>query len=760
MEPNQTELNSNFISAVKQGDIIKAAEALEKGADLNTVTEQGNNALYLAFNRDKIAMFDWLLEVTQQGKQININHICPNGNSLVFEVVKNPNAKDYLQSLIYAKVNTNTANGAGMTPLMYAVAHGMKDQIEILLTDPNLDVNAKTPTTKTSAFLMATAASSGSESLEIVKMLVDRGADINTVDVNGKNGLLNALFRTGEFMKPHQLENNRELCKYLINAGIDLNYQAPSGMTAFWMACQNIKEKIKVKVDGEMIERNLGREIVEMLLDKGVDTDVWHSVGMSSMSSALHSLMMILGKNEDDYKFIERVISLGADLHAPDEDGNTPATYGYLNPKGRTMTLALGGDVNSFYYASEKTGKKSVKKSSVLNNIIITGGDNNKEIIAEMIKRGAVINFKNDNDISGDEPIMCALVTGAVEIFNLMLDSGQIDVNELIPLSRQQTDRKLPLVSILGLGMMSSQLATFLERKTLLENIKKGDEINKKNGVVSNLIDAEGLEMISNELEQIKDLEKQLSERNEIMFNKLISLGADVNQLDNKGRSPIFYANNEHYANLLINSGADITFKVDSDDVCLKSIKNNTDMGLFWFNKLKEKDPNYGEDIYYQLAFTEDKGTNARNLIKTGIINFIGDEEFNNKIKENRLSEINLRSNINYKDEDGNTPLLVASANNNTFLAMLYRDIGADINIANNNGETPLMHAIATENARLVKYLIDKGANVDIVTNEGKSILDFAEELDNKEILEKVKIALGHGIVEGQLTGYKTIKPR
>lgn len=757
MELTQNELNSNFISAVKQGDITKASEALEQGADLNTVTEQGNNALYLAFNRNKLAMFDWLLEVTQKGQSINVNHISPNGNSLVLEVVKNPNAQDFLQSLIYAKADTNIPNAAGITPLMYAVAHGMKEHIEMLLTDPNLNVNAQTPTTKISAFLMATAASSGGENLEIVKMLVDRGADINAVDINGKNGLLNALFRTGEFMKKHELENNRELCKYLINSGIDLNYQAPSGMTAFWMACQNIKETIKIKVNGETIERNLGKEIVEMLLDKSVDTDVWHSVGMSGMSSALHSLMMILGKNEDDYKFIEKVVSLGADLHARDEDGNTPATYGYLNPKGRRMTLALGGDVNSFYYTKENN---KVKKSSVLNNIIITGGDNNKELVAEMINRGAIINFKNDNEISGDEPIMCALVTGAVEIFKLMLESGQIQVDELIPISRKQSDRKLPLISILGMGLMSSQLSTFLDRKNLLDGIKKGVEINKKNGVVSTLIDDEGLESISAELEQIKALEAQFAERNEIMFNKLIEMGADVNQLDNKNRTPIFYAESEHYANLLINNGADITFKVDNDDVCLKSIKNNNNMALFWYNKLKEKDPSYGDDIYYQLAFTEDQGMNARNSIKNGIMSFINDEEIDKKIKEGRLNEIDLKANIDYQDEDGNTPLLVACANNNTFLAMLYRDIGADVNIKNTNGETPLMHAIASENARLVKYLIDKGAQTDVVTNEGKSVLDFAEELGNKEILEKVKISLGHGIVEGQLTGYKTIKPR
>ena len=113
---------------------------------------------------------------------------------------------------------------------------------------------------------------------------------------------------------------------------------------------------------------------------------------------------------------------------------------------------------------------------------------------------------------------------------------------------------------------------------------------------------------------------------------------------------------------------------------------------------------------------------------------------------------------INYQDEDGNSPILVACANNLPFLVSMYVKLGADINKPNNNNEVPIMHAISTNNEKLVEFLVDKGADLNVTTHEGKSILDFALESENKYIIEKVKIGLGHEITEGSLTGVKKMK--
>lgn len=93
---------------------------------------------------------------------------------------------------------------------------------------------------------------------------------------------------------------------------------------------------------------------------------------------------------------------------------------------------------------------------------------------------------------------------------------------------------------------------------------------------------------------------------------------------------------------------------------------------------------------------------------------------------------------VNYQDEDGNSPLLVACANGNGYLVGPFLKMGANINLKNNNGETALMHALATESASLVKFLIEKGANINDSNNDGVTVWEMAQELKNKAILEEL----------------------
>ncbi len=51
---------------------------------------------------------------------------------------------------------------------------------------------------------------------------------------------------------------------------------------------------------------------------------------------------------------------------------------------------------------------------------------------------------------------------------------------------------------------------------------------------------------------------------------------------------------------------------------------------------------------------------------------------------------------------------------------------GADVNVKDNNGETPLMAASAFSNCRVIKLLIEKGADVNAKDNGGWSALIYA----------------------------------
>jgi ankyrin repeat protein len=766
---NNVELNEEFMRAVSSANIELATDLLSQGADLNTLTPKGNNALYVAAMRKKRLMFDWLLQIEQKGVKLDVNHQNANGCTLMFDAVKEDSMTYYIDQLIKYNADPNIAAYDGMIPLIKAVADGKMEEVQSLLKSPLIKVNYEIPGTKTSAFLMAVTASDGAKGLEICKLLIDNGANIDTKDANGKNALINALFRTQNFMNKVEKKSHNELCKFLVDQSIDINYTAPSGMTAFWLAC--------MKGD---------RDLIELMLDKGAKTDVWHSVGMEGVESALHHAVNNIGrpdptkkkaKNpqeeameliqnaeliERDVANIQRMIAGGAKINAPDETGNTPAIMGFVNPLARNLIIDLGGDVNAILH--QKDAKNNVVKTPAL-SIIVATGDNQKELVEQMISLGAKTTYQDNKDLKEAEPIVVAIKASAVGIVETLLTKGNVDPNLILKAGQNE----FALLSLVVAGGNNKTFSKILTQKNQIKTLLDAQEENKKNGVTSNIISDEKFEELKEEYQKLLGVEQQLSENRQEMFNLFIQHGADVNLENDKGYTPLFFCKSRDYLDTLLENGAVLTHKAKNDDnLLISAIKNDGgEMIPYILEKFKEINEPSVENMYYQLAFADAKNSVQRESIERGIFRTLSEEEVKilmtppvdpKFIGPNiPVPKLNI-ANINYVDEDGNSPLLVACANDNAFLVGLYLKCGADINLANNNGETPLMHAIATENHRMVEFLIDNGADVKAQTIEAKSVVNFAEEAENKTIIEKVKSALGYGFVEGQLSGYKKLK--
>ena len=111
-------------------------------------------------------------------------------------------------------------------------------------------------------------------------------------------------------------------------------------------------------------------------------------------------------------------------------------------------------------------------------------------------------------------------------------------------------------------------------------------------------------------------------------------------------------------------------------------------------------------------------------------------------INYNSLSEIRRiienGININSKDEDGWTPLMVAADKNNLKIVKLLVELGADLEQKNDEDETALMIAAFSNSIDVSKYLISIGVNTEAKDKNGRTAYEIAKELypkDNSDYL-------------------------
>ena len=83
---------------------------------------------------------------------------------------------------------------------------------------------------------------------------------------------------------------------------------------------------------------------------------------------------------------------------------------------------------------------------------------------------------------------------------------------------------------------------------------------------------------------------------------------------------------------------------------------------------------------------------------------------------------------VNAKDNDGETALMIAASQSNPKILTVLLEAGADIDAQNKKGETALMAAAARANLDELKILLVHGADPKLRDEAGKLAVDIARE--------------------------------
>lgn len=207
----------------------------------------------------------------------------------------------------------------------------------------------------------------------------------------------------------------------------------------------------------------------------------------------------------------------------------------------------------------------------------------------------------------------------------------------------------------------------------------------------------------------------------------LIDNGADINSQDHVGDTGLMHASFYYkvfYVQYLINRGANVNIKNNIGDTALSFVAKN---------QIPEKNKDNGAIITSYLINNGADINNENNFGQMPLILSIesGNYKILRVLVENGANIHNIKAlitavdhknkkivyylldkgiNVNEKDENGNTALIVAVINNFFDMAGILIENNADVNLANMSEETPLKIAKKTQKNSIAEYLILNGA--------------------------------------------------
>lgn len=356
----------------------------------------------------------------------------------------------------------------------------------------------------------------------ITELLNDR-FNINIIDNYKMNALMWASF-----------SDNIEIVKLLIDKSININAQNENGLTALMFSCYNNN-----------------KDIVKYLLEKDANYKLLNNSKNSAyeictFKDSLESLLILFDYNDNiDKKYLlntasyngsfnitKYLIKDGVEYSKTEEENTSPLLLASQQGNFDIVKLLIENGVN--INEVDKDGNTSLHYSVE---------NNNKEIFKYLVNYGANLNLKNQ---VGNTPLMLA-------IYNYQLELAKDLINSGADLNIKNEDGWNAL-------MIASSDYTFFPI---------GEEILVKySNLEEKTYDGESALMIASTNESTR------------ILNKLISMGADIDTVDNDGATPLMWASYHNVLSsleILLDSKANLEYEDYSGNTALVyATKNNS----------------------------------------------------------------------------------------------------------------------------------------------------------------------------------------
>ncbi|KAF4525400.1 hypothetical protein B566_EDAN014169 [Ephemera danica] len=245
-----------------------------------------NGATMFLLNAHKLDILMFLLKYGSDP------HVSTNYGNAIIYALNNHASVECIEFLINLNIDVNEEDMYGKTALIYATIHARHEVVKLLLNtgaDPNLLDN------RGNSALLYAARNESETVIPIIHTLIRHGANLHVKDSFGQSPLMESIFT-----------QNIEIVKIFIQAGSDLNLKDKSGCPVLLYAIRSNNPVFAVKVT------------LELLL-AGCDVNVQDSEGNTALIEACRNLYP-----NSELEMVQNLMLFDADPNVSNKDGFTP----------------------------------------------------------------------------------------------------------------------------------------------------------------------------------------------------------------------------------------------------------------------------------------------------------------------------------------------------------------------------------------------------------------------------------------------------